>query len=209
MDDKSLTGADGVDATWLDFGSTGTADTLYGSKGMVQQPSTSFNDGPQQGSGADWQYGGAGGMPPPPGVTAMHGTNGDDVLHSSAADEKLYGGKGRDTVVFQGNFNDYELRFRPEAWDYVLVDKVSGRDGTDLLNLHDIERLQFADQVVLLDDWGGAQLEDGTPLLPPYFLMLPVDDGSATVLDGTALQDAPIIDQTALVGVPITPATAA
>jgi hypothetical protein len=209
MDDKSLPDADEVDSTWLDFGSAGTADTLYGSKGMVEQPSTSFNDPVQDGSGTAWQYGGAGGMPPPPGVSAIHGTNGNDLLRGTSGNDKLYGGKGHDTLVYSGAFHEYELRFRPEAWDYVLVDKVSGRDGTDLLNLHDIERLQFADQVVLLDDWGGARLEDGTPLLPPYFLELPADDGLATVPDAAALQDAPINDQTALVGVPITPATAA
>jgi hypothetical protein len=174
---------------------------------MVEQPGTTFDD-PRL-DGAESQYGGPCGLPPPPGVTAILGTNGDDVLRGTSGNDKLYGGKGQDTAVYSGAFHEYELRFRPEGWDYVLADKVSGRDGTDLLNLHGVNRVEFADLVVLLDDWGGAQLEDGTPLLPPCLLMFPADDGSTTVAVDATLTDASIVDQTALVGVAITPATAA
>ena len=151
-DTSSNTGA-AAEAAWLDADSTSAspAGTLYGAKGT----------------------------PAPPGVSTIRGTDGDDTLHGSVGSQKFYGGKGQDTVVYRGAWQDYELRFRPEAWDYELVDKVSGRDGTDLLNLHDVERLQFSDQVVLLDDWGGARLADGTPVLGPHDWVPPSDPAAA------------------------------
>jgi len=130
-----------IPSAWLDEGSTGTSGTLYAGKA----------DPPP---------------PPPVDTSIINGTNGDDTLQGSTGDNKLYGGKGDDTAVYRGVLDDYELSFDASSWQYKLVDKVSGRDGSDLL--HNIERLQFDGLAVLLDGKGGATLEDGTQLLAPY-----------------------------------------
>ena len=146
MYDTTL-GTDAVPSTWLDAADSGsTPSTLYGGKGGLQ-PSP---------------------PPPPPPVdeSIVNGTNEDDTLQGSTGDNKLYGGKGEDTAVYRGVLDDYELSFDVDTWCYKLIDKVSGRDGSDLLN--GVERLQFDGLTVLLDGQGGAHLEDGTEVLAPY-----------------------------------------
>lgn len=169
----TATTADAVPSAWLDQGSSaGTSGTLYAGKG----------DPPP---------------PPPVDTSIINGTDGDDTLQGSTGDNKLYGGKGEDTAVYRGVLDDYELTFDASSWQYKLVDKVSGRDGSDLL--HGIERLQFDGLAVLLDGQGGATLEDGTQLLAPYvpppppegdpiFTVMPIDLGPIDFSDLVALE---------------------
>ena len=140
MDDTTRGTADAVPSAWLDVGCTTTSGTLNGGKANP---------------------------PPPPPIdpSIINGTNGDDTLQGSAGDNQLYGGKGVDTAVYRGTLDQYELSFSPTE-GYKLIDKISGRDGSDLL--YSIERLQFDGIEVLLDGQGGAQLADGTQLLAPY-----------------------------------------
>jgi Ca2+-binding RTX toxin-like protein len=138
---------DAAPSEWLDAGSTETSGTLYAGKSDPPPPSP---------------------PPVPEDPSIIRGTNGDDVLQGTTGDNTIYGGKGQDTVVYRGTLGEYELSFDHEHWQYKLVDKVSGRDGSDILDLYSIERLQYDGVTVLLDGWGGATLEDGTPLLARY-----------------------------------------
>lgn len=140
MQDHGYQTIDAAPSSWLDAGTADTSGTLHGGKSTP---------------------------PPPPPVdeSIINGTLNDDVLQGSTGDNKIYGGKGDDTVVYRGTLGDYELIFDPEVWQYRLTDKISGRDGSDLLQ--GVERLQFDGISVLLRD-RGAYLEDGTELLAPY-----------------------------------------
>lgn len=131
---------------WLDVGSDSSGGTLYGSK-----------DGPPPPPPPP---------PPPEDPSIIRGTNGDDTLQGTTGDNTIYGGKGQDSVVYRGTLGDYELSFDSNAWAYRLTDKISGRDGSDLLN--GVERLQFDGITVLLGHDGSAHLEDGTVVLAPY-----------------------------------------
>ena len=142
MQDVSCQSIDAAPAAWLDAGADGTSGALYGGKTTPPPP-----------------------PPPPVDESIINGTNGDDVLQGSTGDNKIYGGKGEDTVVYRGTLDDYELKFDPEVWQYRIIDKVSGRDGNDLLE--GIERLQFDGITVLLKD-RGVYLEDGTEVIAPY-----------------------------------------
>ena len=142
MQDVLCQSIDAAPAAWLDAGADDTSGALYGGKTTPPPP-----------------------PPPPVDESIINGTNGDDLLQGSTGDNKIYGGKGEDTVDYRGKLDDYELKFDPEAWQYRLIDKVSGRDGNDLL--HGIERLRFDGITVLLKD-RGVYLEDGTELIAPY-----------------------------------------
>jgi len=100
------------------------------------------------------------------GNQTLTGNGGDDVLDGGAGDDTLLGGAGNDTmingagsdvfdggegsadvVVFDGNFSDY-------SFDVALGALLVTRDGvTD--TLLSVERLSFADRVVLTVDGGG------------------------------------------------------
>lgn len=140
MQDTPYQAVDAAPSAWLDVGCTTTSGTLNGGKAN----------------------------PPPPAPidpSIIHGTNGDDTLQGSDGNNQLYGGKGEDTAVYRGTLDQYDLTFSPTE-GYKLIDKISGRDGSDLL--YSIERLQFDGIEVLLDGQGGAHLADGTQLLAPY-----------------------------------------
>ena len=147
MQDLTYQAAEAVPSEWLDTGSNEASGTLYGGKGDPSPPPP---------------------PPPPEDPSIIRGTDGDDILQGTTGDNTIYGGKGQDTVVYRGSLDQYELRFDSEHWRFQLVDKVSGRDGTDILDQFSIERLQFDGVAVLLDFYGGATLEDGTPLLARY-----------------------------------------
>jgi hypothetical protein len=142
MQDTPYQAFDAACSAWLDAGSGNSSGTLHGSKA---------NPPPS---------------PRPPGDDIIHGSDGNDTLEGGIGNDYLFGGKGEDTALYSGVFADYELSFDATSWEYKLVDKVSGRDGTDLLKT--VERLQFDGVAVLLDGRGGAHLADGTELLAPY-----------------------------------------
>ena len=75
-----------------------------------------------------------------------------DSLTGSSANNKLAGGKGNDTidggagvdtVVFSGNYADYTISYDEATHLYTIVDKMGGRDGTDVISY--VENFQFAD----------------------------------------------------------------
>ncbi len=148
MQDIAYQAVDAAPSGWLDASASDTSGTLYGGKANPPPPPPPSPP------------------PPPEDPSVIHGTNADDTLHGTSADNTIYGGKGQDTAVYSGILGEYELRFDPDTWAYRLTDKISGRDGSDLLN--GVERLQFDGITVLLDGNGAAHLEDGTELLAPY-----------------------------------------
>jgi Ca2+-binding RTX toxin-like protein len=146
MQDIAYQSTDAATSSWLDAGSASSSGTLYGSK-----------DGPPPPPPPP---------PPPEDPSVIRGTDGDDTLQGTTGDNTIYGGKGQDTVVYRGTLGDYELSFDSNAWAYRLTDKISGRDGSDLLN--GVERVQFDGITLLLGHDGSAHLEDGTEVLAPY-----------------------------------------
>ena len=96
----------------------------------------------------------------------IDGRDGDDVFQGNGGTDRLYGGKGEDTAFYAGNFVDYELVFDQAEYAYRLTDRVSGRDGSDLL--WGVEKLHFADLTVLLTGDQGARIEGGPEVLPPW-----------------------------------------
>lgn len=72
-----------------------------------------------------------------------------NTLQGNSGNNRLDGGKGIDTAVFKGNYADYTIfDLREIEGKYVIMDKVSGRDGTD--TLVDIEFIKFRDQTTEL-----------------------------------------------------------
>lgn len=109
------------------------------------------------------------------GGAVVLGTGLDDDLSGGDGDDSLYGGKGSnrlsglggddaivgsiftlsDTAVFRGNLADYVVTHDPDTGDYLVTDKVAGRDGSDALSA--IDMLQFADILIdIVTSPGGA-----------------------------------------------------
>lgn len=111
--------------------------------------------------GNDWGY-------------VLQGHDGNDSFTGNGGDDTLYGGKGDDVAVFRGVLSDYTIEH--EAWSgaYRVIDKVKGRDGTDVT--WGIEQLRFADQTV---DPGAVAVE----LAPPEYPLLWVMDGELAVIE--------------------------
>ena len=133
----------------------------------------------------------------------IDGRDGDDLFQGNGGADRLYGGKGDDTAFYAGDFADYELVFDQVDYAYRLTDRVSGRDGSDLL--WGVEKLHFADLTVLLTGDQGARIEGGAEVLPPwvpppYDLVFDADATIAPWVDGGTPAD------TMLVGTAWTPA---
>ena len=69
------------------------------------------------------------------------GTNGDDILKSTSANETIDGGAGVDTAQFQGKLSTYKVVMTGS--NGIVTDTVAGRDGIDTLK--NIEHLRFTD----------------------------------------------------------------
>jgi Ca2+-binding RTX toxin-like protein len=188
MQDDFYQSIDAATSDWLDNGSASPNGTLYAGKDNPPPPPP---------------------PPPPEDPSIIRGTDGDDILQGTTGDNTIYGGKGQDAVVYRGTLGDYELSFDSNAWAYRLTDKISGRDGSDLLN--GVERLQFDGITLLLGHDGSARLEDGTEVLAPYVpppppegwdaligtwdlitIDLPVEDGGNLVTGVAHVQDEPV-----------------
>ncbi|WP_284614447.1 hypothetical protein [Aquabacterium humicola] len=109
-------------------------------------------------------YGSKGGDPTPPAdpppVTPSPvdpALDGDDVLHAGSGNETLYGGKGQDTAVFDGDLSDYLIDFDPGTWQVVITDRTGGHTH----HLASIEQLQFGDTTIALDGLNGLMREAG------------------------------------------------
>ncbi|MEL6979362.1 MAG: cadherin domain-containing protein [Pseudomonadota bacterium] len=111
------------------------------------------------GAGGDTQTGGAGRdiMAGADGNDALTGGAGDDLLLGGAGTDTLTGGAGNDvvdggagadTAVFSGDLGEYSFG-RDGAGRLLVIDSVTGRDGTD--TVFSVETLQFADRSVTVN----------------------------------------------------------
>ncbi|MEJ8840096.1 calcium-binding protein, partial [Ramlibacter sp. AN1133] len=73
----------------------------------------------------------------------LEGGAGDDYLSGGAGADRLIGGSGRDTARFSGASWEYDIRWEEAARQYVIADRMQGRDGTDFVG--GIEYFAFAD----------------------------------------------------------------
>ncbi|WP_044870706.1 peroxidase family protein [Pseudomonas sp. LFM046] len=94
-------------------------------------------------------------------------------------------GPNFDTALFSGNLADYSVTQNANG-TFTVVDSVAGRDGTDTLT--NIERLQFADQAVVLGGVnaapvGALTIDDTTPAVDQ---LLTVSAAGITDPDNTA-----------------------
>lgn len=96
------------------------------------------------------------------------GTDGDDILTGSILDEAFQpkhgndlidGGDGVDRVVLYGRYAEYVVSFDSASGHYTVTDKVSDRDGVDLLS--NIEVLEFYDARVPIGVSPGGQVVVG------------------------------------------------
>lgn len=97
-----------------------------------------------------------------------YGTYGDDILTGSIFDDAFqpYGGNdqvdgsiGTDQVFYNGRMADFIVTFEAASGRYTVTDKVSGRDGVDLLA--NIEVLEFYDARVPIGASPGGQVVVG------------------------------------------------
>ena len=81
--------------------------------------------------------------------THLVGNSLANTLQGNSGNNRLDGGKGVDTVIFKGNHSDYTIfDLREIEGKYVIMDKISGRDGTD--TLVNMEFIKFNDQTTEL-----------------------------------------------------------
>jgi hypothetical protein len=77
----------------------------------------------------------------------IHASESEGQLIGTSGDDIFRGGSNRDTVIFNGNHQDYLANKNFGMWQF--TDEVLNRDGTD--TLINIERLQFTDTMLALD----------------------------------------------------------
>lgn len=105
------------------------------------------------GLGGRWGFNSVSGpVLPPAGPVEVTGTSRADIFRSTAANEAFDGRGNVDILVLQGARIEYTLTRKSSSWQ--LVDKTSGRDGTDTLK--NVERLQFSTDSLALDLDGAA-----------------------------------------------------
>jgi hypothetical protein len=112
----------------------------------------------------------------------LSGNAGDDLLEGGAGNDTLIGGFGVDTAVFSGNVADYKLSYDQFTDTVTVMDKVSDRDGLDVVK--GVQHLRFADatwDTNALFDTVAPSLSGITPT--GYANDVPLD--SATVLTFT------------------------
>jgi len=87
----------------------------------------------------------------------LEGTGGNDTLTGLAGDDTLIGGSGNDsmaagdgvdTVVFTGQKDDYTITYDATTRKAIVVDKIDGRDGNDVVT--NAEYLQFSNTLFSL-----------------------------------------------------------
>jgi len=77
------------------------------------------------------------------------GNNLANTLQGNSGNNRLDGGEGMDTAIFKGDYSDYTIfDLRKVEGKYVIMDKISGRDGTD--TLVNIEFVKFGDKTIEL-----------------------------------------------------------
>jgi Ca2+-binding RTX toxin-like protein len=71
----------------------------------------------------------------------LYGGSDDDTLIGGGGDDRLDGGDGDDLVIFYGSFDDYMISYSSFSNTFTIADKVSDRDGTDIVT--DVETFVF------------------------------------------------------------------
>lgn len=92
-------------------------------------------------------------------VSKVLGTAGDDVLSTTAADDRIWGGAGgTDTAVFSGNADDYAINANGDG-SFTIKDLRAGApDGTDVVRAIDV--LRFADGDIDFQAYFDARRDD-------------------------------------------------
>jgi hypothetical protein len=80
----------------------------------------------------------------------LYGGAGDDTLVGGSGDDFLVGGDGEDTAVYSGDFASYKISQNPDG-TFSIIDP-RGADGEGSDTLWSIEKLQFADREVYVDN---------------------------------------------------------
>ena len=176
-----MSGQDGDDF----FKGAGGNDTMEGGLGDDLLVGLEGRDRISAGAGDDEAFGGLdndridGGS----GDDDLLGNEGDDWIKGGAGNDHLTGDNGNpfggpladfDTAVFSGHFRNYTIRHNADGT--LTVTDRTGKDGTD--TLVNIEKLQFSDRSVLVDD--GLAFKGGTA--PDAVSLDPATQASATGL---------------------------
>jgi len=176
-----MSGQDGDDF----FKGAGGNDTMEGGLGDDLLVGLEGRDRISAGAGDDEAFGGLdndridGGS----GDDDLLGNEGDDWIKGGAGNDHLTGDNGNpfggpladfDTAVFSGHFRNYTIRHNADGT--LTVTDRTGKDGTD--TLVNIEKLQFSDRSVLVDD--GLAFKGGTA--PDAVSLDPAAQASATGL---------------------------
>jgi hypothetical protein len=88
----------------------------------------------------------------------LKGGNIGDILTGGGGNDQLFGGGGNDTAVFAGNRADYTITTVGSITTVVDNNAADGNDGKDTLD--GVERLMFADEVVVIGDPSARDLAD-------------------------------------------------
>jgi Ca2+-binding RTX toxin-like protein len=179
--DDRMSGEDGDDF----FKGAGGNDSMEGGRGADLLVGLEGRDRIRAGDGGDEVFGGLdndridGGS----GDDELLGNEGDDWIRGGAGDDHLVGDNGNpfgvpladiDTAAFSGRLRNYTIKHNADG-TLTVTDKV-GQDGTDtLLN---IERLQFSDRTILVDD--------GMALKEPSFARSGARDSAADLANVSA-----------------------
>ncbi|MFL5189750.1 MAG: peroxidase family protein [Microvirga sp.] len=162
--DDRMSGEDGDDF----FKGAGGNDTMEGGRGADLLVGLEGRDRISAGAGDDEVFGGLdndridGGS----GDDDLLGNEGDDWIKGGEGDDHLVGDNGNpfsgpladaDTAAFSGRLRNYTIMHNADG-TLTITDKV-GEDGTD--TLENIEKLQFSDQSVLVDD--GLAFKEQSP----------------------------------------------
>ncbi|WP_449325417.1 putative Ig domain-containing protein [Sphingorhabdus arenilitoris] len=133
LDYSSATLAMNINLTTNSATSTGETDTIYNFENVIGGSANDLITG-------NWT------------VNILTGSAGDDRLTGGSGNDILYGGTGFDTAVYTGNRSEYSIVTSGGIMS--VVDSMSWRDGTDVIN--GIERLLFA---------GGQTLSITSPII--------------------------------------------
>jgi peptidyl-prolyl cis-trans isomerase A (cyclophilin A) len=116
------------------------------------------------------------------GDDVISGGAGDDLLRGGGGDDTIDGGPGLDTAAFAGRAADHALRF---AAGGVVVEVRTAAEGADTLT--HVERLQFADRTVIVEQGAPAQSYHGLPAGLYHFFIVAFDAApGVTYLDQLA-----------------------
>jgi Ca2+-binding RTX toxin-like protein len=162
--DDRMSGEDGDDF----FKGAGGNDTMEGGRGADLLVGLEDRDRISAGAGDDEVFGGLDN-------DRIDGGSGDDDLLGNEGDDWIKGGEGNDhlvgdngnpfsgpladadTAAFSGRLRNYTIKHNADG-TLTVTDK-AGEDGTD--TLENIEKLQFSDQSVLVDD--GLAFKEQSP----------------------------------------------